>query len=68
MRMMFGGHVDRYDYHVVGLNEEFLQRFLAEAGFADIRHVADLGLFNDTSRLQFRGMPISLNMTARKPA
>ena len=67
MRMMFGGHVDRYDYHVVGLNEEFLRSFLTEAGFADITHVTDLGLFNDTSRLQFRGMPISLNMTARKP-
>lgn len=67
MRMMFGGHVDRYDYHAVGLNEEFLRRFLAEAGFSDIVHVADLGLFNDTSRQQFRGMPISLNMTARKP-
>ena len=31
MRMMFGGHIDQYDYHVVGLNEEFLRRFLRDA-------------------------------------
>jgi predicted SAM-dependent methyltransferase len=24
MRMIFGGHIDKYDYHLVGLNEELL--------------------------------------------
>jgi protein O-GlcNAc transferase len=67
MRMMFGGHVDRYDYHVVGLNEEFLAKFLREAGFVSMRRVEDLGLFDDTSRLRFGGTPISLNMIATKP-
>ncbi len=67
MRMMFGGHVDRYDYHLVGLNEEFLTQFLITAGYSSVERVADLGLFEDTSRLQFRGMPISLNMTAANP-
>ena len=66
MRMLFGGHVDRYDYHVTGLNEEFIAYFLREAGFADVQRVADLGFFDDTSRQTFHGMPISLNVTARK--
>ncbi len=68
MRMMFGGHVDRYDYHQVGLTEEFLGDYLRAAGYAGIRRVADLGFFDDTSRMTFRGTPISLNMIAEKPA
>lgn len=67
MRMMFGGHVDRYDYHLVGLNEEFLTRFLVSAGYSNVERVVNLGIFNDTSCLEFRGMPISLNMTAANP-
>jgi hypothetical protein len=66
MRMIFGAHVDQYDYHVVGLNEEFLTDLLGKTGFADIRRVVDLGLFDDTSRFAFHGVPISLNMTAVK--
>jgi predicted SAM-dependent methyltransferase len=68
MRMIFGGHVDRYDYHMVGLNDEFLVEYLAKAGFKNIRRVEKFGLFNDTSMATLRGVPISLNMTAIKPA
>jgi predicted SAM-dependent methyltransferase len=68
MRMMFGGHVDRYDYHVVGLNYEFLEEFLELAGFGNVRRVERFGLFEDTSVLQFRGVAISLNVIADKPA
>lgn len=68
MRMMFGGHVDQYDHHSVGLNEEFLTSFLTDAGFVNIRRVPELGLFEDTSSLKFRGVPISLNVVAEKPA
>lgn len=68
MRMMFGGHVDKYDYHVVGLNGEFLAGFLKSAGFQDIRKVQDFGLFDDTSSMLFKGVPISLNLVARKAA
>lgn len=67
MRMMFGGHVDKYDYHVVGLNEEFLAFFLQESGYVRIRRVASLGLFGDTSEMVFGGVRISLNMIAEKP-
>ncbi len=66
MRMIFGGHVDQYDYHLVGLNEEFLIQYLRAAGFTNIRRVEELGLFDDTSTVTLRGVPISLNMTAVK--
>ena len=32
MRMIFGGHMDKYDYHLVGLNEEFLTSYLHSCG------------------------------------
>lgn len=67
MRMMFGGHLNPFDYHVVGLNEEFLGGFLQGAGFTNIRRVEALNLFNDTSTLRVKGVLISLNMIADKP-
>ena len=66
MRMMFGGHVDKYDYHVTGLNAEFLTEFLSAAGYTNIRRVQEFGLFNDTSSMLFKGTAISLNMIAEK--
>jgi predicted SAM-dependent methyltransferase len=68
MRMLFGGHSDQYDYHVVGLNEEFLTYFLECAGFVNIERVEELGLFADTSSMVYKGVLISLNMIAEKPA
>ena len=67
MRMIFGGHTDKYDYHVVGFNQDFLMLFLANAGFANIQKVHHFGFFNDASCLVFKGVPISLNMIAVKP-
>lgn len=66
MRMIFGGHMDKYDYHLVGLNEEFLTYYLEQAGFSNMRRVSDFGLFNDTSLMLVKGIPISLNMIAVK--
>ena len=68
MRMIFGGHIDKYDYHVVGLTEEFLGSFLHQSGFINIRRVQNFGLFADTSSMVFKGVPISLNMVAEKPS
>lgn len=68
MRMIFGGHVDKFDYHQVGLNQDFLAHYLAEAGFVDLRRVDNFGLFSDTSAMLFKGIPISLNLIARKPS
>jgi predicted SAM-dependent methyltransferase len=67
MRMMFGGHVDRYDYHLVGLNMEFLTYFLHKAGFINVARVKDFGIFDDASSLVFKGTHISLNVVAEKP-
>lgn len=66
MRMIFGGHVDIYDYHVTGLNAEFLTAFLNDAGYINIKRVQEFGLFNDTSSMVFKGTAISLNMIAEK--
>jgi predicted SAM-dependent methyltransferase len=68
MRMMFGGHVDQYDYHVVGLNEEFLAGYMYASGFVNIRRVQWFNLFDDTSATMFKGVAISLNLIAEKPA
>lgn len=68
MRMIFGGHVDKYDYHLAGLNEEFLGGYLRAAGFVDVNKAGRFGLFNDASELMMRGVPISLNMVGRKTA
>ena len=68
MRMMFGGHIDKYDYHVVGLDEQFLAVFLHASGYVNIRRVQNFGIFNDTSAMLFKGVAISLNMIAEKPS
>jgi predicted SAM-dependent methyltransferase len=68
MRMIFGGHVDKYDYHVVGLNEEFLTRFLKGAGYENILKVDGFGLFDDASKIKYMGVAISLNLIAEKPS
>lgn len=67
MRMMFGGHVDEYDYHAVGLNEVFLAAFLEMAGFVNLHRVDGFGLFSDTSTMLFKDVAISLNVIAEKP-
>lgn len=67
MRMIFGGHVDEYDYHAVGLNQDFLASFLRSAGFVNLRRVQNFGMFTDTSSAVFKDVAISLNMIAEKP-
>lgn len=67
MRMIFGGHHDAFDYHLVGFNDETLAWFLGATGFVNMRRVERLGVFNDTSELRFKGTPISINMIAEKP-
>lgn len=68
MRMMFGGHIDAHDYHLVGLNQEFLVGFLGAAGFESVQRVDSHGLFDDTSDMTVGGLRISLNMNAFKRA
>lgn len=66
MRMMFGGQVDAYDFHKVGLIEPFLVHFLIRAGFSRHRRVQEFNIFNDTSSLRLGEYLISLNVIATK--
>jgi len=66
MRMMFGGHADEHDYHLVGLNQDFLVDFLAGAGFRSVQRVEDFGLFDDTSNTRIKGVLVSLNLIATR--
>lgn len=66
-RMIYGGQIDAYDFHKSGFTFDLLSAVLAEAGFVGVERVADFGLFPDTSRALFAGVPISLNVRAIKP-
>lgn len=66
MRIMFGGHLNQYDYHYVGFCLDILKRFLAEAGFKKVKQVEDFGIFEDASTLRIGGIPISLNVVVFK--
>ncbi|MCJ2541597.1 methyltransferase domain-containing protein [Thermostichus vulcanus] len=66
MRMMFGGQVDEYDYHKVGLSWEHLFMLLSQAGFRIIRKVDRFNLFNDCSEMVVFNELISLNVIATK--
>lgn len=66
MRMMFGGQTDAHDFHKVGFYDFLLIWLLENDGFVGIERVGDFGLFDDTSRASFAGVPISLNMQAFK--
>lgn len=66
MRMMFGGQVDAHDFHYFGWTAQFMQSFLAQAGFREMKRVESFGLFSDTSDFKPYGFPISLNVSARK--
>jgi predicted SAM-dependent methyltransferase len=62
MRMMMGGQVEPFDFHKVGFSHNILVALLKEHGFKDFRRIDDFKLFDDTSKLRFAGIPISLNL------
>lgn len=64
MKMIFGGHVDRYDIHLVGFDADILTTFLKQAGFVNLRRMQSFDIFQDTSSMTFKGVPISLNIVA----
>ena len=65
-KLRIGGHVDRYDYHVVGSNEEFLGYFLNVSGYVNIQRVRGICLFDDANATMFKEVPVGLNMVAEK--
>jgi predicted SAM-dependent methyltransferase len=68
MRMMFGGHINEYDHHKVGLSQDLLSGYLMLAGFSDVKRVDTFSICDDSSNASFKGIRISLNMLAVKPA
>lgn len=66
MRMIFGGHTNKYDYHKTGLTFSFLSHFLTTAGFSKIERVKKFDMFNDASSIGVKGVLISLNVVAEK--
>lgn len=66
MRMIFGGQMDEFDFHRIGLNFDFIIDYLRDVGFANVEHVESFGLFNDASDFELFGQRISLNLIAVK--
>lgn len=64
MRMMFGGQIDPYDFHYVGLWDHYFVALLQRAGFREVYRVPSFGLFQDASEAQLGGMRISLSLVA----
>ncbi len=64
MQMFFGGHLDKYDYHMTGLDESYLAHLLQQAGFRTVDRVSNFDLFRDTSSVEVAGFRISLNVVA----
>ena len=58
MRMMFGGQIDDFDFHYIGLTCEFMTYFFNLAGFSSARRVESFGIFNDTSDYRPYGLSL----------
>jgi|TARA_B100001059_G_C17683979_1_gene501290 predicted SAM-dependent methyltransferase len=66
MRIIFGGQIDKFDFHYFGWNIEILANYLNFSGFRKMERVKNFSLFNDTSNYTPWGIPISLNVVAYK--
>lgn len=66
MRIIYGGQLNKYDFHYVGLYESLLFKLLRKADFTYIKRVDLLNIFNDTSSFRIREQLISLNVIATK--
>lgn len=65
-RLHIGGRDKRPGWEI--LNQDFLAGFLLAAGFDDMKPVERHGLVRGTSDMVGAGTPISLTLTAHKPA
>ena len=66
MRMIFGGQTDPFDYHKVGLIEDFLKNDLGKTGFSRFDRVETFDIFDDSSSMRIGGHLISLNVIVTK--
>ena len=49
LSIIFGGHINEYDYHKTGFFYELLERILTQHQFCSIRRVDAFGIFDDAS-------------------
>jgi predicted SAM-dependent methyltransferase len=66
MRIIYGGQVDKFDYHKLGFSWDSLSWYLRQIGFRNVERVQEFGIFDDTSTLRIGGQLISLSVEARK--
>jgi predicted SAM-dependent methyltransferase len=68
--VMYGGQVNKYDFHHYGYSFATLSNLLTTAGFINIRRFVKDDVFfvnfNDASSATINGVPISLNIVAEK--
>lgn len=66
MRRIFGGQMDAFDFHKIGLYFDLMYAYLTDVGFASIEHVQTFDLFDDSNKATWDGHLISLNLIAIK--
>lgn len=66
MRIIYGGQVNSFDYHFIGLTLEFMIEYLKHAGFSTVERVTSFEMFDDISDFEVCGTPISLNLLVEK--
>jgi predicted SAM-dependent methyltransferase len=68
MRMIFGGHTNKYDVHKVGFDPDILIHYLKAAGINihNIKFVDKFNIFEDASRITINGDLISINVIITK--
>lgn len=66
MRVFYGGHTDKWDYHYSGFTFELLASLLTEQGFQFVRRVESFGLFDDGTETRCFNTRISLNVQGMK--
>lgn len=65
-RMIMGGQIEPFDFHKTGFSQNILIALLNRYGFTEYRRVEEFGLFEDTSKLRYANVPISLNLECRR--
>ena len=63
--MIYGGQTNSDDFHFTGFDRAIMQQYLEGAGFCEITPRDDFGLFEDGSRMAFKGVSVSLNLVAK---
>ena len=67
MKYIYGGQIDQFDFHKCGFWEDLVLNFLKNSNFKKYKKVQFFeDKFNDTSRLMYKGVPLSLNIVALK--